>query len=142
MEGHAMGNQTEVTRSGSNDSLTKAQNGHREGTESALRPAVDIFETDDGITLRADMPGVSKDRLNLRVDGTNLVIEGRIKITPQVEMQPLYADVRSSMYRRSFLLSNEFESEKIDANLKDGVLTVRIPKRAELRPRRIEVRTS
>lgn len=55
--------------------------------------------------------------------------------------QPLYADVRSAVYRRSFMLSNEFEASKIDANLKDGVLTVRIPKRPELRPRRIEVRS-
>jgi HSP20 family molecular chaperone IbpA len=88
------------------------------------------------------MPGVSRDRLNLRVEGTNLLIEGRIGIAPQDQMQPLYADVRSAVYRRNFLLSNEFEAGKIDANLKDGVLTVRIPKRAELRPRRIEVRTS
>lgn len=136
-----MSNQTEVARSGSNGgAVTTQTNGRAMGTESALRPDVDIFETDEGITLQADMPGVSKDRLNLRVDGTNLLIEGRIGITPQQEMQPLFADIRSSVYRRNFMLSNEFETDKIDANLKDGVLTVRIPKRAELRPRRIEVR--
>ena len=137
-----MDNQSEVTRTQSNGSVSKDQNGHASAPESALRPAVDIFETEDGVTLRADMPGVSRDRLNLRVDGPNLLVEGRIGITPQDQMQPLYADVRSSVYRRTFMLSNEFEAEKIDANLKDGVLTVRIPKRAELRPRRIEVRTS
>jgi HSP20 family molecular chaperone IbpA len=131
----------EVARSGSNGGLTKDQNGRSPSTESALRPDVDIFETGEGITLQADMPGVSKDRLNLHVDGTNLLIEGRIGITPQDQMQPLYADIRSAVYRRTFLLSNEFETDKIDANLKDGVLTVRIPKRAELRPRRIEVRS-
>jgi HSP20 family protein len=57
-------------------------------------------------------------------------------------MEPLYADVRSTRYRRSFALSNELDSDKIDANLKDGVLTVRIPERAEMQPRKIEVRTS
>src|SRR4051812_28229926 len=134
-----MNNQTEVERTGSNG-VEEKQNGRGASTEAALRPAVDIFETEEGITLRADMPGVSKDRLNLRVDGANLLVEGRIGITPQDPMQPLYADVRSAVYRRNFLLSNEFEANKIDANLKDGVLTVRIPKRAELRPRRIEVR--
>ena len=126
-----MSNQNEVARKESNGS---------ESAESALRPAVDIFENDAGITLQADMPGVSKDRLNVRVEGTNLLVEGEIEISRQEQMQALYADVRSATYRRSFLLSNELEASKIDANLKDGVLTVRIPKRAELRPRRIEVR--
>jgi len=137
-----MDNQTEVARGPSNGDVSKDQNGRTSAPESALRPAVDIFETEDGVTLRADMPGVSRDRLNLRVDGPNLLVEGRIGITRQDQMQALYADVRSSVYRRTFVLSNEFEAEKIDANLKDGVLTVRIPKRAELRPRRIEVRTN
>ena len=136
-----MNNQTEVERTESNG-VDQQQDGRAAGTEAALRPAVDIFETEEGITLRADMPGVSKDRLNLGVDGANLLVEGRIGITPQDQMQPLYADVRSAVYRRNFLLSNELEANKIDANLKDGVLTVRIPKRAELRPRRIEVRTA
>ena len=137
-----MDNQTEVARGQSNGRVSKDQNGHASAPESALRPAVDIFETEDGVTLRADMPGVSKDRLNVRVDGPNLLVEGRIGITPQDQMQALYADVRASVYRRTFMLSNEFEADKIDASLKAGVLSVRIPKRAELRPRRIEVRTS
>jgi HSP20 family molecular chaperone IbpA len=55
-------------------------------------------------------------------------------------MEALYADVRVTHYRRSFTLSGELEPDKIEASLKDGVLTVRIPKRAELRPRKIEVR--
>lgn len=137
-----MNNQTEVARTGSNGNVTREQNGRAVSQESTLRPAVDILETDDGITLRADMPGVSKDRLNVRVDGANLLVEGRIGISPQDQLQALYADVRAAVYRRNFMLSNEFEADKIDANLEDGVLTVRIPKRAELRPRRIEVRTS
>ena len=57
------------------------------------------------------------------------------------ELSALYADVRSTLYRRSFVFSDELETEKTEANLKDGVLTVRIPKRAEVKPRRIDVRT-
>jgi HSP20 family molecular chaperone IbpA len=102
---------------------------------------VDIFETGEGIVLRADMPGVSKERLNLRVEGNNLIVEGSIGIAPQEQMTALYADVRSTLYRRSFALSNELEADRIDANLKDGVLTVLIPKRAELCARRIEVKS-
>ena len=107
----------------------------------AIRPLVDIFETGDGITLRADMPGVSKESLNLRVEGPNLLVEGTIGIVPEQQMSALYADVRSTMYRRSFVLGNELEASNIAADLRDGVLTIRIPKRAELRPRKIEVRT-
>jgi len=110
-------------------------------TETVLRPPVDIYETGDSIVLRADMPGVAKDRLELRVDGNTLHIEGSIGVAPQAQMAALYADVRSTSYRRQFVLSNEFDSGRIEANLQNGVLTVKIPKRAELRPRRIEVQS-
>jgi HSP20 family protein len=112
-----------------------------QSAEGPIRPPVDIWEDRDGITLRADMPGVSKERLNLRVDGNTLVLEGQVQFELSQGTEALYADLRSSLYRRSFTLSSELETEKIDARLKDGVLTVRIPKRAELRPRKIEVQT-
>jgi HSP20 family molecular chaperone IbpA len=110
--------------------------------EFALRPPVDVFENNDGITLWADMPGVSRDRLNLRIDGNALLLEGDVEFPIGGNMQALYADVRSNRYECSFVLSNELDTSRIEANLKDGVLTVRIPKRAELRPRRIEVQTA
>jgi HSP20 family protein len=107
----------------------------------ALRPPVDVFENSEGITLWADMPGVSRERLHLRIDGTSLLLEGNVEFPIGGNMAALYADVRSTRYQCSFVLSTELDTTRIDANLKDGVLTVRIPKRAELRPRRIEVRT-
>lgn len=109
---------------------------------TTIRPPVDISENAEEIILQADMPGVAKEGLNLRVDGPNLVVEGAIGIVPEQKMSALYADVRSTLYRRSFVLSNELEANNIEANLKDGVLTVRIPKRPEHRPRKIEVRSS
>jgi HSP20 family protein len=105
-----------------------------------IRPAVNIFEDLNGITLQADMPGVSKERLELQVDKDQLLIEGDIQFSMPAGMEALYADVRATHYSRSFALSRELETENIDASLKDGVLTLRIPKRAELRPRKIEVR--
>ena len=110
-----------------------------ERAESVLRPPVDIREDSSGIVLQADMPGVSRERLNLRVDGNSLLIEGNVEFELPEKSEALYADVRSTTYRRSFVLSRELETDKIEANLKDGVLTVKIPKRAELRPRKIEV---
>ena len=103
-------------------------------------PETDVFENAHGITLQLDMPGVAKDRLNLQVNKNSLAIEGIAQIQMPEGISALHADVRSTHYRRSFVLSEELESEKIEASLKDGVLTVRIPKRAELRPRRIDVR--
>ena len=105
-----------------------------------LRPPVDVFEDAEGITLQLDMPGVSKERLSVQTDKNTLTVEGDVQIAMPERMEALYAEVHSTHYRRSFTLSGELEPDKAQANLKDGVLTLHIPKRAELRPRRIEVR--
>jgi HSP20 family molecular chaperone IbpA len=109
--------------------------------EQAILPAVDIFENESGITVQADMPGVSKDRLDVHIDSDTLVIEGLAEIPMPEGMDAIYADIRSKRYQRSFSLSRELDTERIEAGLKDGVLTLRIPKREEHRPRRIEVQT-
>ena len=125
----------------SKDVTSPADSGlNRRETEVALRPAVDIFENAEGITLQADMPGVSRERLNLEVDRDSLTIEGEARIEMPEDMQALHADVRATHYRRSFALSGELDTDAIQASLKDGVLRVHIPKRAEVRPRKIEVR--
>ncbi len=121
---------------------TAAVQGQRNGREITVSPPVDIFEDAEGITLRADMPGVSKERLNIEVDRDTLLVEGQAHIDMPESMEALYADVRSTHYRRSFALSGELETDGIAASLKDGVLSLRIPKRAEVRPRKIEVQTA
>src|ERR1700758_4356272 len=105
-----------------------------------LRSPADVFEDADGITLHLDMPGVSKERLSVQTDKNTLTVDGDVQIAMPEGIEPLYAEVHSTHYRRSFTLSGELDPEKARANLKDGVLTLHIPKRAELRPRRIEVR--
>jgi HSP20 family molecular chaperone IbpA len=104
-----------------------------------LRPAVDIYEDGHEITVRADMPGVTRDRLQVQVDGNNLAIEGQAAIDMPEGMEALHADVQTTRFRRSFTLSNELDAGNINAEMKDGVLTLRLPKRAELQPRKIEV---
>jgi HSP20 family protein len=94
--------------------------------ELVLAPAVDIFENADGITAQAEMSGVSKDRLNIQADRNSLLIEGDVVIEMPAGIEALYADVQATKYRRSFVLSGELETERIEANLKDGLLTVRI----------------
>jgi HSP20 family molecular chaperone IbpA len=109
--------------------------------QQAILPAVDIFENESGITVQADMPGVSKDRLDVHIDSDTLSIEGRAVIPMPEGMDALHADIRSTHYQRSFSLSRELDTDRIEAGLKDGVLTLHIPKREEHRPRRIEVQT-
>jgi HSP20 family molecular chaperone IbpA len=137
-----MNTRTQGVQSQSPQTAAAERRGAAARQELAMRPPVDVYETSEGITLWADMPGVSKDRLELRVDGTTLLLEGRVEFPMGSNLEALYADVRSTLYRCSFALSNELDTGRIDANLKDGVLTVRIPKRAELRPRRIEVQSA
>jgi HSP20 family molecular chaperone IbpA len=112
-----------------------------QGNQPAMRPPVDVFETADGIRLVADMPGVSKEHLRLQAEGNTLTIEGDMQFQMSGGMEALYADVRSTLYRCSFVLSSELDTSQIEAILKDGVLAVRIPKRAAFRPRRIEVQS-
>ena len=107
----------------------------------AVAPPVDIFEDPHGIMVIAEMPGVSKDRLHIQADRNTLTIEGDATIEMPKGMEPVHADVKATRYLRSFVLSGELETDAIDAKLKDGVLTIRIPKRREYRPRKIEVRT-
>ena len=107
-----------------------------------LVPAVDVFEDKDGITVRADLPGVSKENLAIGVDGDNLTIEGTVSLGETAALQPIYAEVRVAQYKRSFVLSRDLDTEKIDAGLVNGVLTLRIPKREQARPRRVEVKAA
>jgi HSP20 family protein len=107
--------------------------------ERPVSPAVDIFEDAGGITLLADMPGVSKDRLDVKLDGDTLSVEGRVELDIPPDMRALWAEVSVPRFRRTFTLSRELDTGRIEANLKDGVLTLRVPKQAHAQPRRIEV---
>ena len=110
--------------------------------ERPVAPAVDIFEDAGGITLLADMPGVSRERLDVKLDGDNLSVEGRVELDAPPEMRALWAEVSVPRFRRTFTLSRELDAGRIEANLKDGVLTLRVPKQAHAQPRRIEVNSA
>jgi HSP20 family protein len=110
--------------------------------EPALLPPVDVFEDASGITLHADMPGVSKDNLDLHVDGGTLTIEGALGLELPEGMEASHAEVGLARYRRVFTLSTDLDAGKISAELKQGLLTLRIPKAEHAQPRRIEVKVS
>ena len=110
--------------------------------QRTVLPAVDVFEDSSGITLLADMPGVPKEGLDVKIESDTLSIEGQVASATPEGIEAVYAEVRVPRDRRAFTLSRELDTSKVDANLKDGVLTLRIPKQAHAQPRRIEVRAA
>ena len=110
--------------------------------KQALAPAVDIAESESGITLVADMPGVAKDRLTIKVEGDNLTIEGQAQVDVPENIELLHSEVRSPYFRRSFTLSRDLDPAKIEATLRNGVLQLHIPKSEEARPKRIDVKVA
>jgi HSP20 family molecular chaperone IbpA len=103
-------------------------------------PAVDVFENDSSITLLADLPGVPREQLHVRVDGESLVLEATATISAGLaDMELVYGEAQIPTYRRQFSLSRELDTSRIEAQLRDGVLKLTIPKADEARPRRIQV---
>lgn len=113
-----------------------------DGEAPALVPPVDIIENQDGITLCADLPGVAKDALSIRVEGDTLTVEGAVRLGETGSLQPVYAEVRVAQYRRSFVLSRDLDTDRIEAKMANGVLRLTVPKREQAKPRRIEVRAA
>lgn len=128
-----MSDNTNVSTTTPNATATEQDQQH------AVLPAVDVFEDAAGITLLADMPGVPKEQLELKVEGDALLIEGVVQPRTPDGLEAIYAELRAPRYRRSFTLSRELDTTRIEANLKDGVLKLHIPKQAHAQPRRIAV---
>ena len=117
---------------------SKAENGRRD----AVLPPVDVIEDATGITLYADLPGVSKEQLNLRVEADTLTIEGDVALATPEGLQASHAEVSMPRYRRVFTLSKELDPEKIVAEMSHGVLKLRIPKAEHAQPRKVQIRVN
>ncbi|HZZ95093.1 MAG TPA: Hsp20/alpha crystallin family protein [Usitatibacter sp.] len=105
-----------------------------------LVPPVDIVEDAEGILVTADLPGVAKEDVAVGVEGDTLTIEGVVSLGETASMQPVYAEIGVAQFRRSFVLSRDLDTARIQAQMKDGVLRLRVPKHEQAKPRRIEVR--
>ena len=121
--------------------VTKQQQQQTPKPVATLLPDVDVWEDAAVITLTADLPGVSNKGLSVRVDNDTLLVDGDATLDMPEGMEAVYAEVRTPHFRRSFALSRELDSARIDAKLKDGVLTITIPKAETAKPHRIEVRS-
>jgi HSP20 family protein len=109
-------------------------------SEIYMSPAVDIFETKNGLTVVADVPGVDKGDLDVNVDDRILTIRGTVTRT---QRQGVISEEFGMMnYFRQFRLSDDVDQSKIKASLDQGVLTLDLPKAEDAKPRRIEVKSS
>ncbi len=102
-------------------------------------PNTDIFETEQSLSLIVEMPGVDKNKVDVRVEDDVLTIQGQIDFSTYEGMQPVYTEYNIGHYRRSFSLSNKIDQGRISAEIKDGLLTLELPKAEEVKPRRIAV---
>lgn len=108
-------------------------------TRFVFTPPIDIHETDEGLILQADLPGVSLETLELQVQDNKLTLFGRVQPFVPDAAQPIHQEFEVGDFLRSFILSGEIDHERISAKLNQGVLTVILPRMPQSEPRRIQV---
>jgi len=102
-------------------------------------PTGDIYEGENALTVVLEMPGVDKNNVDIALEAGVLNVEGRLDFSKYEGMQPLYTEYNIGYYHRSFSLSNKIDQGKISAEMKDGVLTLTLPKAEEAKPRKISI---
>jgi HSP20 family protein len=121
-----------------NDSFERSSN---EGNLTAWAPAVDIFEAEHSLVVKADLPDIKAEELDIRVENNILTIRGERKFEKKVnENNYLRVERSYGSFARSFSLASTVNTDAIQADYKDGVLTLSIPKREEAKPKQIKVR--
>jgi len=103
-------------------------------------PATDIYETESNLMVVLEMPGVEKGNVNIHIEGGVLSVDGRLDLAKYQGLQPLYTEYNIGNYSRSFRLSSKIDQNKIAAEMKDGVLSLSLPKVEEAKPRTIEIK--
>ena len=116
---------------------TRSEESTRPG--KVYKPHVDIFESGEGIVVRADMPGVSEEGVDVRLDEDVLSIAGRISIDDYSNLEPIHTEYGVGHFERKFTLSSDLDIAKIVGRIADGVLEIRLPRREESRPRQIPI---
>ena len=104
-------------------------------------PNADIYEDSDAINVLVDMPGVEKGAVTINLEDNNLSLYGRVS-RPEFESKAVYSEYRTGDFSRSFVLPDVIDQTKIDANMKNGVLHLRLPKAEHAKPRKIEIKAA
>lgn len=130
-----------TTTTTTRDNSTTTAPARLETTGRAVRtmaPRVDIYETDTNYVVLADMPGVTPDGLEVIAERDSLTLRGRVE---QPSTTPAYQEFELVDYHRAFTLTEDLDTNGVTATLRDGVLTVDVPKSPQVQPKKIPVRT-
>jgi len=122
------------------DKLTKKEQANvtrREDRSEYYQPAVDICETSDEVVLKYDMPGVDKDNVEITAERNTLTVSGNVDKEDLGEA--VYRETRIGHYRREFTLSDDVDPDSITAEMKAGVLTIKVSKPEKVKPKKIEI---
>lgn len=114
--------------------------GEEELAQGAWAPPVDIYETTESIVFKAELPGLTKEDINVEVKDSTLTLKGEKKFEKEVKEENYHRIERSyGSFQRAFTLPNTVQQEKVKAKFKDGILEITIPKHEEARPKQIKV---
>lgn len=123
-----------------NNQPQKRSEAETAATTPTFLPRVDIRETDDAVSLTADMPGVDEKSVNIDVERNTLTIRGEFNAKPPEGYSLTYREYRVGNYEREFTLSDDVDRDNVEASVSNGVLRMRMPKAKQAQPRRIEVK--
>ena len=118
------------------------ESAERTRTRPAYAPRTDIYETDDGLVMLIDMPGVAPDAVEVMLERDTLTIRGRTQDQPPAGFSPIYREYQPGDFERQFTLSDELDAGRIEAQAKDGVLRLVLPKVGPAQTKRIQVRAA
>ena len=127
----------EVTQSSENSPTEMPETTHG---GRIYRPLTDIVETAEGVSLMLEMPGVALDNVDITLEKRVLTIRGQVRSTQSDKLRLAYAEYGEGDYERSFTLSEDFDPEKIDASMRNGVLTITLPRSEAAQPKKIAVK--
>ena len=123
-----------------NHTFARAFGDPQEPAQHAWVPPVDIYETGDSLVLKAELPGVNPDDVEILVEDNTLYLKGERKFEKEVKEESLHRVERSyGTFARSFVLPNTIDSDKVKAEYENGILTLTMPKREEAKPRTIKI---
>jgi HSP20 family protein len=108
--------------------------------ESWIAPIVDIYETEEDYFLTAQMPGVSKENIKIKLEDSSLVLMGRIDYQSVQNRKYILKEIESGNFFRRFKISNGIDESKIDAKFENGILNVKLPKHERVKPKTIEIK--
>lgn len=120
--------------------MTGREAAERTRTRPLYAARADIYETEQGLVVEVDMPGVSPDAADVTLENRVLTIRGRSQDRAPEGFSPVYREYQAGDYERSFTLSDEIDAERIEAKVKNGVLRLFLPKAAAAQAKRIQIR--